>query len=115
MQHAIPLETMARSLRVKVCALCPRRPAGSEAWGNQTPRPCEATCPVFVHLPLLRDAAARVDPLVGCRERVLRGLMRRLDDAAAPGPAPRAHAPPRSLGGRLRRRVVELINSLTPG
>ena len=115
MRHAIPLETMARSLRVKVCAHCPRRPAGSDAWGGDAPRPCEGTCPVFVHLPLLRSAAAQVDPLVGSRERVLRGVMRRLEEATAPGPAPRAERRARSLGGRLRRRVVEAIDSLTPG
>ena len=115
MRNAIPLETMVRSLRVKVCAHCPRRPAGSEAWGCDRPRACEAACPVFVHLPLLRNAAAQVDPLVGSRERVLRGLMRRLDEPAAPETAPRATPPPASLRGRLGRRVVQVIDALTPG
>jgi hypothetical protein len=106
---------MARSLRVKVCTHCPQRPAGSEGWGCDQPRACEAACPVFVHLPLLRNAAARVDPLVGSRERVLRSMMRRLDELAAPGAGPRDDPPARSLGGRLRRRVVRVIDSLTPG
>ena len=106
MRHAIPVETMARSLRVKVCPHCPRRPAGSDEWGCEQPRPCEATCPVFVHLPLLCRAAKQVDPLVGSRERVLRGLMRRLEEPASSE---------RPFSKALGPRVIRVIDSLTPG
>ena len=83
MRHALNLETLARSLRVKVCPHCPQRAAGSGHVGADVPLPCEATCPIFVHLPTLKQAAEQADPLVGCRERILSNLMRRIREAEA--------------------------------
>ena len=40
-------ETARVAIRATVCPSCEKRPAGSESWVPQQPRPCEATCPIF--------------------------------------------------------------------
>ena len=78
MRHLPTLDMLERSLRVKVCASCPRRPPGSECLGSDVPRACEAHCPVFVHLPQIKAIGEQVDTMIASRERVLRGVMNRI-------------------------------------
>jgi hypothetical protein len=75
MQVTPTLETLKRAVRMKVCARCPNRPAGSEVLPAGVPRDCEGRCPVFVHLPLIQLVGRRVDPTVADRGRVLRALL----------------------------------------
>jgi hypothetical protein len=79
MRHVSPtLDMLKRALRVKVCASCPHRPAGSERLGCDTPRSCEAHCPIFLHLPQIKAIGEQVDTMIASRERVLRGVMERI-------------------------------------
>lgn len=90
MRHLPTLELVRHELRTHVCIGCTRRaaftPRGSGA------ATCEATCPVFVHLPALVEFAERLDPVVADRRAALR---RRLVGLCAARAAARA--------GRLRR------------
>lgn len=60
MRHLPLNEIASRVARQVACARCSDRPQGSEALGPEVARPCEATCPLFVHLPKLVTLAATV-------------------------------------------------------
>ena len=92
-----------RLARVRVCARCPYRTPGTDSRDSDVSRPCESACPLFIRLPVLREAARQLDPMVGHRKRVLGRLVGRI----AAGQGDRA--------GTLRRnghRVVELLEKL---
>ena len=59
----LPMETIIRSIRGAVCTTCYQRPHGSERLGPEVARPCEATCPIFVHLPALYRIAVHHDDI----------------------------------------------------
>lgn len=93
------LSDVQRHLRARVCAACPLRTPGTDAQSSDAVRPCEATCPLFIHLPVLREAAVHLDPMVGHREQVLTRIVHRL-----------THRRPR--GGRHGRKVVRVFEEL---
>lgn len=93
------LTDVQRLLRARVCATCPLRTPGTDGRQSDVVRPCEATCPLFVHLPVLREAAVQLDPMVGHRERVLTRIVRRLT----------RHRP---RGGRHGTKVVRAFEEL---
>jgi hypothetical protein len=62
MQHIPKLNQIQRAIRAKVCVKCYERPAGSDSWSPDQPRPCESTCGIFENLPRLVGMAARPDP-----------------------------------------------------
>lgn len=70
------LSHVQRLVRARVCARCPYRTPGTDFHGIDTPRPCESSCGLFVQLPVLREAARQLDPMVGHRSRVLARLVR---------------------------------------
>jgi hypothetical protein len=57
MQFVNELELCRRVLRAWVCTKCYRRPHGAEYRSSLVERPCEATCPLFVHLADLKAIA----------------------------------------------------------
>jgi hypothetical protein len=65
------LETLEHEMRRRVCMHCHLRPRHSEMFGPEAVRPCELTCPVFVHLPMLRKIAVQLDPMLGSRRKAL--------------------------------------------
>jgi len=76
MQQAIPtLEHVQRLTRVTVCLRCPYRQPRTDQWNSDKPRSCEQACPIFVHLPLLREAARQLDPMASDRPKVLNRLV----------------------------------------
>lgn len=93
------LSDVQRLLRARVCATCPLRTPGTDAQPSDFVRPCEASCPLFAHLPVLREAAVHLDPMVGHREQVLTRMVRRFT----------RHRP---RGGRHGRRVVRVFEEL---
>jgi hypothetical protein len=66
-------------------------------------RPCEASCSLFLHLPVLKEAARRLDPMVGHRTRVLSRIIRRIG---------RAHHGGSGAARRNGKRLVELLEDL---
>ncbi|MEZ0268387.1 MAG: hypothetical protein ACAI43_26970 [Phycisphaerae bacterium] len=76
MQYHLPPEDLAeltRLLRVRVCSQCPNRvPSAVPAAGAA--RTCQATCPIFQHLPTLLLYAENLDPLVGSFDGVVNAL-----------------------------------------
>ena len=71
------LSHIQRATRARVCATCPYRTPGTDNLTADEARPCEATCALFTHLPVLREAARTVDPMVGNRPGILRRLLDR--------------------------------------
>src|SRR3982751_6404772 len=94
-----PLETFRTEMRRRVCAQCHRRPRHSEALGPEVVRPCEQSCPLFVHLPVLRRVAVCADPMLNPRRDAVRLWL-----ARARGPAGDAAAPDCPLN-RYRHEV----------
>ena len=78
MRRTTTLQDVQRLTRARVCAQCPYRTPGTDSKGNDFARPCESSCALFVQLPLLREAARQLDPMVGHRPRVLGQLIRRI-------------------------------------
>ena len=85
MRKIPPLEQLRRLLRVRVCGDCPYRTPGTDGQAPEVTRPCEEGCPLFVHLPLLREAARQVDPMVGNRPRMVRQVLSRIAGASQHG------------------------------
>jgi hypothetical protein len=115
MKHLSPtLDVLKRALRVKVCASCPHRPAGAECLGCDTPRACEAHCPIFVHLPQIKAIGEQVDTMIASRERVLRGVMNRIreihESRDVPGRVGPAGEPP--LPPRQAAKVARVVDRL---
>jgi len=78
MRREPTLSHVQRLVRARVCPRCPYRTPGTDLQGTDTPRVCESHCELFVHLPVLREAARQLDPMVGHRPRVLARLVQRI-------------------------------------
>jgi len=78
MRRTPTLQDVQRVTRAQVCAQCPYRTPGTDSHGVDFARPCESRCALFNHLPVLREAARQLDPMVGNRPRVLQRLIRRI-------------------------------------
>ena len=72
------LELLQHELRRRVCQHCCGRPPSSEMLGPEAVRICELTCPIFVHLPKLLNAAILTDPMLRSKEEILRHLIEEL-------------------------------------
>ena len=57
------IDLLKHELRARVCTHCHVRPPHSESLGPEVVRPCELSCPVFVHLPAMRKVAVLRDPI----------------------------------------------------
>ena len=66
------LETFRTEMRRRVCPKCHLRPRHSESLGPEAVRPCEQSCPLFVHLPMLRKVAILADPMIHPRREAVR-------------------------------------------
>jgi hypothetical protein len=95
------VEKMQSLLRARVCADCPYR--NGEIPSCDIPRACEAECPLFVHLPVIREGARQVDPMVGKPRHMIHDLMRRLGH----GKSSRA-----KIARQHTRRVTTLLAEL---
>lgn len=72
MQH-LPINEVAHRLAREIaCMRCYQRPAGSEALGPAVARVCQESCPLFIHLPVLIQQAARLDDTPGSYESVVK-------------------------------------------
>ena len=98
MRNTPTVQKLGNLLRARVCADCPYRTAGTDGQGCETARACESKCPVFVHLPVLYEAARQVDPIVGHPKRVLRKILKELSHG-------------RSAGARATRLHQDRVNS----
>ena len=96
------VEKMQSLLRARVCADCPYR--SGDVPNCDTPRPCEADCPLFVHLPVIREVARQADPLVGRPRRMIHNLLHRLGH----GKSRRAKVT-RQRTGRVTALLAELF------
>ncbi|HEY2588531.1 MAG TPA: hypothetical protein VGI81_22510 [Tepidisphaeraceae bacterium] len=102
MKRIPTLQHLQGVIRAKVCADCPYRTPGGSPFDTRTPRECEETCPMFVHLPVVRDVAGRTDPMVGHRRRRIEDLLLRLTNGRSPhSKYVRGHA--RSLAAAIDR------------
>jgi hypothetical protein len=103
LRNAPLLDLVRREMRLRVCPRCHLRPRHSETLGPEAVRPCELTCPIFVHLPALRLVAVCHDPMLGPTARALR---RRIDETRAATAGGGGDGDDSSLS-RYRDQVVE--------
>lgn len=103
MRREPTLSHVQRLVRARVCARCPYRTPGTDSLGTDFVKPCESGCPLFMHLPVLREASRQLDPMVGNRPRVLQRLVRRITRRDGHAPAPVR---------RYGKRVVDLLEQL---
>ena len=77
--------------------------------------PCELTCPVFVHLPMLRKTAVLLDPMLGSRREAMKHRIVEVlsnespTENTDPG-APRS--PPPAEDPLLRRYRDQVVNTV---
>ena len=107
------LDLLRHTVRGAICPHCLSRPAGSEALGPEAPRACEAGCPLFESLPVLKRVAEQVDPMLRSREMCLRHLTARLSDdrrrrAGSGGAAATQNCPLRRHAVRIARAIDSL-------
>ena len=103
MRREPTLSHVQRMMRARVCARCPYRTPGTDSLGADFIKPCESSCPLFVHLPVLREAARQLDPMVGNRPRALGRLVRRIARRDSREPA---------TTRRHGKHVVDLLEQL---
>jgi hypothetical protein len=72
------LDQLKQQLRTEICPTCPFRAPRTDDSGMGTPLPCEAKCPVFVHLPILKAVGERIDPMIGSHERAVESTIRKI-------------------------------------
>src|SRR2546421_9613440 len=77
MKRLPTLEQLQRGVRARVCAGCKDRSDDGASKTIDEACRCEQTCPLFAHLPVLRQAARQLDPMLADPPKVLhRGLQR---------------------------------------
>ena len=102
MKRIPTLQHLQGVIRAKVCADCPYRTPGGDRADTGTSRGCEKTCPLFVHLPMVREVLASTDPMVGHRYRRIEDLLLRIAGGRSPRSRyVRGHA--RSLAAAIER------------
>jgi hypothetical protein len=74
MQHLATNDVERRLVREVACTKCYQRPPGSESLGPEVPRMCEASCPLFYHLPTLARLARQVGNIPGECEIAVKDL-----------------------------------------
>lgn len=72
------IEEVQRVTRTQVCACCPFRCPRSRTWDPNAARACEESCPLFKQLPVLRETARQLDPMVADRARVVERMISEL-------------------------------------
>jgi hypothetical protein len=102
-----PLETFRTEMRRRVCARCHLRPLHSESLGPEAVRPCEQSCPLFVHLPLLRKVAVLADPMIHPRRDAVRQWIAQACDPEGDGAAP--GCPLNRYRREVERGVMEIV------
>ena len=95
-------EIFKNEMRHRVCRVCPFRPPHTEALGPQIPRRCEAKCPLFLHLPMLRKIALLTDPMLRSRRWTLQQWVGRL-----------CEEDPRLVSGPLNRNLDRALDTVS--
>lgn len=104
--HQPTVEEFQQLTRIHTCAGCEYRCPRTRAWNPNAARRCESNCPLFVHLPILRETARQLDPMVSDRLAVLGRMVT-------------AFVPGRSRKARVLRangmQVAKRLDELSPG
>ena len=80
----LPLDTLRRAVRARVCADCPRKTPGWTDVGPGAAVPCEGACPLFSSLPALLKTAALVDPMLRDPRKAMESTLDRSLDRCEP-------------------------------
>jgi hypothetical protein len=111
-KHMPTLDGVQRAFREDICVRCARRPRYSEGLGPEVVRPCELSCPVFVHLAALYFFAAMGDPMLESRRMALEHRVAGYcnQDGKVARAEPRwLTATRRSPLRRYRRQVIDIL------
>jgi hypothetical protein len=83
MHHALSLDELQHLTRSRVCDTCPYRTAGTHGRPIDQSKPCEAVCPLFQRLPVLRQAARQIDVKAGSPPQALHRVLERIAGRAS--------------------------------
>jgi hypothetical protein len=106
------LSQLKQSVRAELCGSCPFRDPKRTGPALGAPLRCEATCPVFVHLPTFKAVGERLDPMVGSHERAVHNTIHRILEIEDAGSD---NSPDRKKLAQLRyhrRRLARLLGRL---
>jgi hypothetical protein len=78
MHHALSIDELQHLTRSRVCDACPYRTAGTHGRPIDQSKPCEAVCPLFQRLPVLRQAARQIDITAGTPPQALHRVLERI-------------------------------------
>ena len=84
MRRKITLDQVKRELRARACQYCSLRTTGRPGQRIDTDRAleCEATCELFTHLPMLKELAQQLDPMLRSYDTVLRHNINQMIESA---------------------------------
>lgn len=78
----IPLDTLRRAVRARICTTCPRRSRVLKHAGPDVALPCEGECPLFSTLPALMRTATNADPMLSSPRRMMERTLEHARDAS---------------------------------
>ncbi len=108
-QHT--LEQVKHAVRTQICETCPYKAGRPDGCGLGMALPCEAQCPVFIHLPILKAVGEHLDPMVGAHESAIDSAIRNIVENRGDAPP---NAKPANLTrlGYHRRNLALLLGRL---
>ena len=83
MHNALSLDELQHMTRARVCDTCPYRTAGTHGRAVDRSKPCEAVCPLFQRLPVLRHAARQMDNRAGNPPNAIHRILERIAGRAS--------------------------------
>ena len=78
MPQALSIEELQHLTRSKVCDACPYRTQGTHGRPKDQSKPCEAVCPLFQRLPVLRQATRQTGVNPGCVPGAVKRILERI-------------------------------------
>ena len=110
----LPIDTLRRSVRARVCATCPKRSLGWESAGVGAALPCEGGCPLFASLPAMLKSASLIDPMLSPPRRAMLSVLEHVKERFEPNRADqcRACAPTSVLDRRREVAVMQTVEQL---
>ena len=82
MHPTLSIDELQFLTRSRVCGQCPYRTPGTRERPADQSKPCEAACPLFQRLPVLRQAARQIDPSTANHNGALQRVLGRIADRA---------------------------------
>ncbi len=80
MPQALSIEELQHLTRSRVCGACPYRTQGTQGRPADQSKPCEAACPLFQRLPVLRQATRQAGLNANFAPTAIKRILDRIAD-----------------------------------